>query len=533
MACRFRPPTAPAPARKRRRRDHISAQSEDSDDHGKDQVDLQIEANAKTRHLAFRMTSCFVWLARRAAFTPITQHDQWQAENNQFLITTPVRIDWNFFDERALNLNGQTHYDQFEQVVPPNFARRLLMMKRGRGVTQTRGYYIGEKIDELTKRLTEIIVDGITKKFRSGLKMMYLRGGGKQIEPVPIAQRKHQRKYQRKYQQKSNMSSSTEDYPLEPSSAWSHLDIFSIRTLCTQVTLEEPAYDDLLMLLSPAEWREEDASNKWRHWIFGQDNSCKPNYDLNISHFRKVPRSDLELILPADSLVVKLRPSLLVNYVLVGAGAFILTGSLVWHGMEISVAGAIASSGLVVYLTRAGFKYWMSKLYYKSSVSQYLSSNCIATNRASIHSILYEARQQDFRCISIVCCALWSEKETKNISIEKDEKDEKDETHDIAAESYYGGNIHTKSQCIGMDELIEKCRSLVDQYNMDKKVTVDMERVSNALHWLSMNDIVSYDEKNGTITPRSIEYVHRRRQEIISKACENHDHMWKSFGISM
>tara|TARA_B110000091_G_C13682148_1_gene418349 strand:+ start:55 stop:933 length:879 start_codon:yes stop_codon:yes gene_type:complete len=289
-----------------------------------------------------------------------------------------------------------------------------------------------------------------------------------------------------------------------------------MRTLFSQVTLKEPAYDDVLMLQSPAQWREEDQSNQWRHLIFGQDQTRKPNYDLHLSHFRKVPRSDLELILPADALVVKLRPSLLLNYALVGVGAVVLTGSLVWHGMEISVAGAIASSGLVVYLTRAGFKYYMSKLYYKSSVTQYLSSNCIATNRASIHSILHEARQQDFRCIAIVCCALWGE---GNVAV-ADDNGPKD-----MAQAGVG------STAVAFGELLGKCHHLVHLYEMNKKVTIDEERISNALHWLSINNIIVYDENHQSIKVRSIASVHQQKDAMIQQACDDHDHMWQSLNI--
>ena len=73
--------------------------------------------------------------------------DQSHAANNHFLMTTPVRVLWDYFDDCALNLDGKTHYDQFETINPPKFSSRLLMLKRGRGTTTTKGYYIMEKID--------------------------------------------------------------------------------------------------------------------------------------------------------------------------------------------------------------------------------------------------------------------------------------------------------------------------------------------------------------------------------------------------
>merc|ERR1719272_1786742 len=112
--------------------------------------------------------------------------------------------------------------------------------------------------------------------------------------------------------------------------------------------------------------------------------------------------------------------------------------------MELSGAGAIASSGLILYLSRAGFKYYMSKLYYKSSVTQYLSSNCIATNRASIHSILFEARQQDFRCMSIVCCALWKHQE-----------------------EYADVDIGAIGKEMNLEELLLKCQELSVSFSLD------------------------------------------------------------------
>jgi hypothetical protein len=303
-------------------------------------------------------------------------------------------------------------------------------------------------------------------------------------------------------------------------------------TFFSQVTLQEPSYDDVLMLQSPAKWREDDQSKQWRHFIFGQDDTRKPNFDLHLSHFRKVPRSDLELILPADALVVKLRPSLLLNYGFVGIGAVLLAGSLVWHGMEVSIAGAIASSGLVVYLSRAGFKYYMSKLYYKSSVTQYLSSNCIATNRASIHSILHEARQQDFRCIAIICCALWDEKNGGNandlLNVHINEDQHVDMYNSGNNDGNNDGNMLREET---FNELIARCKHLVKLYGMEKKVTIDSERVSNALHWLSVNNIVRYNETNQSIQVHPIPFVHKQKDVMIQNACDDHDHMWKSLGI--
>ena len=109
-----------------------------------------------------------------------------------------------------------------------------------------------------------------------------------------------------------------------------------------------------------------------------------------------------------------LRPSLLVNYTLVGFGALILSASLLWNGVHASLAGLVATRALILYVTRAGFKYYMSRLYYKSAVTQYLQDNCIATNRAAIHTMLHEARQQDFRCAAFLCCAFWAENVDKN-----------------------------------------------------------------------------------------------------------------------
>ena len=367
------------------------------DDHGRDIIDIQKDHNLQVRQHAFRMTSCFVWLARRAAFSPITLEDQSHAANNHFLMTTPVRVLWDYFDDCALNLDGKTHYDQFETINPPKFSSRLLMLKRGRGTTTTKGYYIMEKIDELTNRSTNNIKGTAKKKFlnitnriksSTSNKLNNLNNTDK-TDKMDIEMNKdsnngssrnneNNENMQKIETNSSNISTSSDttksDFKkpfkkpvhemstrskndVESSSAWSKLDITSIRTFVKPVTLEEPAYDDLLMLQSPAEWREKDITtntNWWRSLIFGLDESRKPNYDINISHFRKVPRSDLELILPADALVVKLRPSLLVNYGLVGVGAVILAGSLVWHGMELSGAGAIASSGLILYLSRAG-----------------------------------------------------------------------------------------------------------------------------------------------------------------------------------
>ena len=104
---------------------------------GMSRTEREIHQNSQARANIFRMTSCFLWLARRAAFRPVSREDQRLSEGNHFLMTTPVKVAWDFFDDRALNLDdGSTHYDQFKDepgFVSPSFASKLLVLKRGRG----------------------------------------------------------------------------------------------------------------------------------------------------------------------------------------------------------------------------------------------------------------------------------------------------------------------------------------------------------------------------------------------------------------
>ena len=95
-------------------------------------------------------------------------------------MTTPVRVSWDFFDEHALNLDGKTHYDQFADdsgYAPPDFATKLLVLKRGRGMTRTSGYFLGEKIDEITGRLVNRVIGNLN------LKRPLQKFGSSRVEP--------------------------------------------------------------------------------------------------------------------------------------------------------------------------------------------------------------------------------------------------------------------------------------------------------------------------------------------------------------
>ena len=517
------------------------------DQHGRDDIDIQNDHNLRIRLQAYRMTSCFVWLARRAGFTPITLNDQKHASKNHFLMTTPVRVLWDYFDDNILNMNGQTHYDQFypgsttngdgkndaaaaaaagdaggdddahagatgnsDENKPPLFAKRLLMLKRGSGYTTSSGYYIMEKIDEITKRSLNNLYTTSKERLSSSLSR----------STTPTAKKSLHHKISTRNIHGKNESNH---------SAWTKLNLNSLKILLSQIKLQDTSYDDIMMLNSPSKWRADDLQQYQKKYkysrFFKNKRNLKPSYDLNISHFRNVPRSDLELILPNDSLKIKLRPSLIVNYGLVTVGALLLTSSLLYHGtiqniinfdsLEIGYGSIIATSGLVAYITRGSFKYYMSKLYYKSSVTQYLSSNCISTNRASIHGLIEEARLQDFRCITIVMCALWKNQEQNQEQNQNQNKRIKSNNNDQ----------------MSIDELLICCRELMATFELNKKVIIDIERISNALLWLKNNQMIQLSRNNQMIHVYTIDEIYRKKNNMIIDSCNNNHHMWNSLGV--
>ena len=118
--------------------------------------------------------------------------------------------------------------------------------------------------------------------------------------------------------------------------------------------------------------------------------------------------------------------------------------------------------------------------------------------------------------LSIVCCALWGE---GNVAVADDNVPQKMVKAGVG------------STAVTFGELLGKCHHLVHLYEMNKKVTIDEERISNALHWLSINNIIVYDESHQSIKVRSIASVHQQKDAMIQRACDDHDHMWRSLNI--
>ena len=114
-----------------------------------------------------------------ASFRPVSLQDQRLSEGNHFLMTTPVRVSWDFFDEHALNLDGKTHYDQFadDSGYAPRFCNETLGPQARPGMTRTSGYFLGEKIDEITGRLVNRVIGNLN------LKRPLQKFGSSRVEP--------------------------------------------------------------------------------------------------------------------------------------------------------------------------------------------------------------------------------------------------------------------------------------------------------------------------------------------------------------
>ena len=140
--------------------------------------------------------------------------------------------------------------------------------------------------------------------------------------------------------------------------------------------------------------------------------------------------------------------------------------------------------------------------------------------------MLHEARQQDFRCAAIVCCAFWADT-TLGKSRGQGRLENVSESQE---DGVVLGDVTTKQQRQWLlGDLVDECQTIAEEYDIEGKVTIDEERISNVLHWLHTHGIVTVE--GNIVTPQNIEEVHRNRDVYIHLAMADHQHMWRSLAM--
>ena len=94
----------------------------------------------------------FTLLMEKGNFRPLSQDDIDVAEAEDYVFSLPVRIDWQRLDTDMLGRFLAMH-PSAKDGPPPDYAKYILIYRRGVGIDQTRGYLTLQKIDVLASYL--------------------------------------------------------------------------------------------------------------------------------------------------------------------------------------------------------------------------------------------------------------------------------------------------------------------------------------------------------------------------------------------
>ncbi|MBI4615650.1 MAG: hypothetical protein HY720_18680, partial [Planctomycetes bacterium] len=125
-----------------------------------------------------RFLANFLTVMEKGNFLPLTQADVDLAEGESYLFNLPVVIDWDKLDSELLARYFSEHPYGKEGDVPPEFANRILIFKRGVGVDRTEGRFVGQKFEMLLGKFFGWLLHLALAPFRKGKKKDAPEGAG-------------------------------------------------------------------------------------------------------------------------------------------------------------------------------------------------------------------------------------------------------------------------------------------------------------------------------------------------------------------
>eukprot|EP00949_MAST-11_sp_MAST-11-sp1_P002478 g2478.t1 len=435
-----------------------------------------------------------LWAARRAGFSTVTAEDEAYANDHHFRVSNPVKIHWDFFEKDAMQftkVSGRQSHDESylmtergQLVELPTFSNRVLMLKRGAGLTRREGYMYLEKMDEMARRFAlwtynrartgikqrQEHLSAVVSQNLENYKQQLVRIGG-----TPALE-KEKEKEKKEEKEETIAVNAREERQGDMVQSLSHIP-FSFRTLLGRVSVADMTFEDILVV-----FKEDAGSNpskQTRKSAIGT---------LQVRRFRHVPISELELLLPSACQEVSMRPMDRINFTLAAIGCIGVCGAALTKGMQMTSTGIFAAAGVITYVSRVIFRYRLNKAYYASAIGQHLHSNLCASNGEAVASIMREARILHQDAIAIVCSCIWLHEE----------------------------GDHAREITLDLTDILERCEALRIELRMSGSTHQWEERFQSAVRWLQVHGVLQdCAEREDAFITQTINVVHEGRQRLL------------------
>ncbi len=310
-----------------------------------------------------RFLERFVHVLERANFVPLVAKDLEVAQAESFAFNLPVEIDWRRIDEELLPRFLARH----PPVLPadlPEFARHVLVFRRGTGIERLEGRLILHKVDAVLTRSFERLAAMFGRR-RADAAQASAAPPPRAVERIGVRQME-----------------------------------ISARSFFGRVRLQEPTFAQLVLVYRP----------------IIDDRECRPPgaparpgegcpHPIVIKLFRDIPMADLEVVFPEKRLSMKAVDLIkLACTGMVGLGLValkLLTAAL----NPVLAIGMIAT--LLGYIIRITFGYKQSKERYHSLVTQSLYHKSLDSDRGVIYALIDAVERQEVKEMVLAYFFLW------------------------------------------------------------------------------------------------------------------------------
>ncbi len=488
--------------------------------------DAEIERREKEVRLASQFVNGMTWFAKRAGFKACSIEDEMYAKKNHYRLTTPMKIDWSYFDDSILE-KCDLYRRRYSSIKPPSFSGRALILFRGSGKDSTTGFYYTEKFDELTTRIAQKSYLSVMNKIRSALGMekfteqatfiqtnavsvwsrikftiesqIHAMTGSTKTVQHPVQKKGTSRSavnIDQREKGESNLTNSVTN-----NNALSEIE-FNFSNLFGKIVLEEETFNDAIVLYGTTGYPDPDIRQK---------NDYKKY--VSVRHFRHVPRCDMEFVLPDNAQKVYMRPVDRVFLAMSIIGGTGVASTVYFTGVALTKPGIVAMTALGAYVVRIFNRYRMSKFYYRSALAQYLNSNTTGKDRSVVYIVTKEARDNDFVAIASVLNAAWEYKNDqtslKNL-FENHFNDEK------------ANSSEPMEKEVNFDELYSRAKeyfSMAESTRHDEGL--NKHTFNNSIRWLSRMGILEVNKDRNTVsTMKSCGEIIGMKKELLASSLD-------------
>ncbi|MFH1268967.1 MAG: TMEM143 family protein, partial [Planctomycetota bacterium] len=225
----------------------------------------------------------FFKMMDRGNFLALAQHDYDVADQEDFLFSLPVKINYDALDHELLSRYFKEHaqlQERYFQGELPESARRVMIFRRGVGVEKYRGFLLLQKCDVLVDRYLAWL-------FGLPGALLRLFGGRKSETPVhepvektaPTPEKERSAIFNDRYVERITPKHVTR----------------SLFSLFKRHTIQEPTFVQLVILFRYATPEPR-----------GRNKPAPPkDRSIYIKQFRDIPMADLEVVYPEKKLSMK------------------------------------------------------------------------------------------------------------------------------------------------------------------------------------------------------------------------------------